>query len=555
MQIDPRTPSLSGPGEPFEICEQVVDGRPMRVFARAVGNLSALYATMPARGDTDFLVDGDRRISYAGFHALAGAAAAGFAAQYGVKQGDCVAIAAHNSPEWMVAFTALSALGAIPALINSRGSGDEMRYCIEDVDAALVIADQRRADALVQAGYAGKVAVFDEAALDAMARDYAGSPLPESKMGTDDPSCILFTSGTTGRSKGAIISNRAMLTGIMMAQHAGARFATRMAEKLGIDMATFMAARPASAVFLIFPLFHVSGVQQIFLGVMARGGKIVFHKRWNPAEALRLIEEERITEFTGPPMTLWDMLAEPTRAERDLSSLGSIASGGQALAPNLLAALQAAFPGRIFGGGYGMTETAGSVSLAMGELYTARPECSGVAHDLAEMRVVGDDGAVAAPGEVGEICVRGPMIMSGYWGKPEETAAAFDAEGWLRTGDIGYIDETGYVAIVDRKTNMVISKGENIYCAEVERAIAEHPDIADVAAFGMPDARIGERLVVAVMPRPGSDVTEETVRQQARDTLADYKVPTEVFLRDEPMPRNATGKVDRRVLRHELGLA
>ena len=527
----------------------------MRVFARAVGNLSALYAAMPAHGDLDFLVDGDRRLSYARFHALAGAAAAGFVARYGVKPGDCVAIAAHNSPEWMVAFTALSALGAIPALINSRGSGEEMRHCIEDVGAGLVIADRRRAEALVQAGYTGTVAVFEEAELEAMARDHAGSPLPESPMGTDDPSCILFTSGTTGRSKGAIISNRAMLTGVMMAQHAGARFGARMAEKLGIDMATFMAARPRSAVFLIFPMFHVSGVQQIFLGVMARGGKIVFHKRWNPAEAVRLIEAEGITEFTGPPMTLWDLLAEPSRAERDLSSLGSIASGGQALAPNLLAALQEAFPGRVFGGGYGMTETAGSVSLAMGELYTSRPECSGVAHDLAEMRVVDEDGHVAAPGEVGEICVRGPMIMSGYWGKPEETAAAFDAEGWLKTGDVGYIDETGYVAIVDRKTNMVISKGENIYCAEVERVIAEHPDIADVAAFGVPDARIGERLVVAVTPRAGRTVNADTVYAQARANLADYKVPTEVFLRDEPIPRNATGKVDRRILRHQLGLA
>ena len=555
MPIDPHTPGLSGPGEPFEICEQEVNGRTMRVFARAVGSLSSLYATMPGRGDTDFVVDGERRITYAQFHALSGATAAGLATEYGVRHGECVAIAMHNTPEWMVAFTALSALGTIPALINSRGSGDEMRYCIEDVGASLVIADARRAEALAQAGYQGKVLVFDEAALDAMARDYAGSPLPDSPMGTDDPSCILFTSGTTGRPKGAIISNRAMLTGIMMAQHAGARFAARMAGKLGIDVATFMAARPQGAVFLIFPLFHVSGVQQIFLGVMARGGKIVFHRRWNPAEAVRLMEKERITEFTGPPMTLWDLLAEPVRQEHDLSSLGSIASGGQALAPNLLAALQEAFPGRIFGGGYGMTETAGSVSLAMGELYTSRPECSGVAHDVAEMRVIGDDGGVLASGEVGEICVRGPMIMSGYWGKPEETASTLDAEGWLKTGDIGYIDETGYVAIVDRKTNMVICKGENIYCAEVERVIAEHPDIADVAAFGIPDARIGERLAVAVMAHPGREVTEETVREQARSNLADYKVPADVFLREEPMPRNATGKVDRRVLRHELGLA
>ncbi|MDD3797780.1 MAG: class I adenylate-forming enzyme family protein [Novosphingobium sp.] len=555
MPIDPRAPSLAGPGEPFEIREQVVHGRPMRVFARAVGNLSHLFATMPARGDTDFIVDGERRLSYAQFHALAGAVAAGLAEDCGVKPGDLVAIAMHNSPEWMVAFTALSALGAVPALINSRGSGAEMRYCTEDVGASFAITDEPRAEKLAEAGYTGTCFVFDRAALEHFAQRYAGHALPQSRADTDDPACILFTSGTTGRPKGAIITHRAMLTGIMMAQHAGARFAARMAAQLGIDPEAMMAGRPQGAVLLIFPLFHVSGCQSIFLGMMARGGKIVFHKRWNPAEALRLIEEETVTEFTGPPMTLWDVLNEPSRATRDLSSIGSIASGGQAMPTNLLAALQEAFPGRVFGGGYGMTETAGSVSLAMGDLYTARPECSGVAHDVAEMRVVDDDGAALPPGEVGEICVRGPMVMTGYWGKPEETAQAIDAEGWLKTGDVGLIDETGYVTIVDRKTNMVISKGENIYCAEIERVISDHPDVADVAAFGMPDERLGERLAVSIMPEPGRALSADDVREHVRHHLAEYKVPADVYFRDTPMPRNATGKVDRQVLRHETGLA
>ncbi len=552
--IDPRVPSLSGPGEPFEIIEQLVNGRPMRVFTRSNATLSMLYAMMPALGDVEFIVDGDRRVSYAAFHAQAGAVAAGFAAQYNLKSGDRVSLAMHNSPEWMYAFTALSALGMVPALINSRGSGEEMRYCAEDVESSLVVADARRAQALAEAGYEGQVVVFDEAAFQAMARDYAGSPLPENTSAADDACCILFTSGTTGRPKGAIISHRAMLTGILMAQHAGARFGARMAAQMGVDLQTFMAARPRSAVFLIFPLFHVSGAQQIFLGVMARGGKIVFHRRWNPAEALRLIEEEKITEFTGPPMTLWDLLNEPTRAERDLSSLGSIASGGQALPINLLMELQKEFPQRVFGGGYGMTETAGSVSLAMGDLFTLRPECSGVMHDLAEMRAVDEDGNPLPAGEVGEIAVRGPMLMSGYWGNQDATAKTLDANGWLRTGDIGIVEESGYVAIVDRKTNMVICKGENIYCAEIERVIIGHDDIADVAAFGVPDERMGERLAVAVVAQPGKTLSEEQVRQQVRDHLAEYKVPADVFLRDTALPRNATGKVDRQVLRRELGL-
>lgn len=555
MQPDPRMPALTGPGELFEIREEVVRGRPMRVFAQATGTISGIFATMPARGDRDFVVDGDRRISYGAFHALAGAAAAGLAQDHTVKPGDRVAIAMHNSPEWMVAFTAISALGAIPVLVNSRGSGTEMRYCVEDVDVALVVTDEPRREKLDEAGFAGAMLVFDRAALEDMAVRYRGQALPMSMADTDDPACVMFTSGTTGRPKGAVITHRGMLTGIMMAQHAGARFAARMAAKLGITAEQLMAARPQGAVLLIFPLFHVSGCQSIFLGMMARGGKIVLHKRWDPAEALRLIEEETITEFTGPPMTLWDVLNEPSRATRDLSALGSIASGGQAMPMNLLTALQEAFPGRVFGGGYGMTESAGSVSLAMGDLYTTRPECSGVAHDVAEMRVVDEAGKPLPAGEVGEICVRGPMVMTGYWNKPEETAAVLDTEGWLRTGDIGMIDQTGYVQIVDRKSNMVISKGENIYCVEIEQVISAHPDVADVAAFGMPDERMGERLAVSIMAEPGRTLTADDVRKYVRHHLAEYKVPADVYFRDTAMPRNATGKVDRKVLRHETGLA
>jgi acyl-CoA synthetase (AMP-forming)/AMP-acid ligase II len=555
MQVDPREPALTAPGEPFEIREELVRGRPMRVFARASGTLSGLFATMPGRGDTDFIVDGDRRLSYAAFHALAGALAAALADGHGIRTGDRVALAMHNSPEWMVAFVAVSALGAIPALVNSRGSGEEMRFCVDDVGAVLAITDAPRAAMLADAGYTGKTLVLDEAALAEIAGRAGERTLPESPARTDDPACILFTSGTTGRPKGAVVTHRAMLTGIMMAQHAGARFAARMAARLGITPEAMMAGRPQGATLLIFPLFHVSGCQSMFLGLMARGGKIVLHRRWNVAEALRLIEGEAITEFTGPPMALWDVLNEPSRTSRDLSSLGSLASGGQAMPTNLLTALQQAFPGRVFGGGYGMTETAGSVSLAMGDVYTARPECSGVAHDVAEMRVVGDDGQPLEAGEAGEICVRGPMVMLGYWGRPDETAAVLDAEGWLRTGDVGTIDAAGYVTVVDRKTNMVISKGENIYCAEVERAIADHPGVADAAAFGMPDERLGERLAMAVTPRPGHAPDADAVRDHVRARLADYKVPLDVYFLDSPAPRNATGKVDRQLLRRELGLA
>lgn len=540
---------LTAPGAPFEIIEAEVRGRRMRVFANVNYLLSDLFQRIASYGDRTFVVEDDRRTSYAQGCAQAAAIAATLRDEHGVKPGDRVAINMRNRLEWMTGFMAVQALGAVPALINSRGAPEEMRYCVEAVHCHLVLADGQRAQALADSGYAGPVIDVDSPAFAGALARHAGAALPRHSGHVDDAAVILFTSGTTGKPKGAVLSHRAVLTGQVVGQHRGTELAMAMAARMGIDFQTMVANAPQGASLLVFPLFHISGVGAIFLSSVMRGDKIVIQRRWNAAVALDLIEREQISAMSGPPSVIWDMVQEQRKNPRQLTSLRSIATGGQALALNLLQAMQECFPTAVPGGGYGCTETAGGVSLAMGEAYLRRPGSSGIIHPVSDIKAVDEQGNDLPPGEVGELCVRGPMVMMGYWGRPEDTARAIDADGWFHTGDVGFVDQEGYVTIVDRMTDMVISSGENIYCAEVERVLLSHPHIAEAAAFGLPDERLGERLVAAVVLHEGCTLDEEAIKAHVRLHLADYKVPTSVDVRRDSLPRNATGKVDKRGLR------
>lgn len=543
--------ALTAPGGPFEMVDALVRGHRMRVFAQASYNLSALFARMASFGAREFVVEEDRRVTYAQGHAQAAAMAAMLRTDHGVKPGDRVAIAMHNRVEWMTGFIAASVLGAVPALVNSRGAPEEMRYCVETVETQVVLADARRAEALAAGGYQGTVIDVDSPAFAAALARHQGASLPVSDAHVDDAAAILFTSGTTGQPKGAVLSHRAILSGLLLGQHRGTEFAIHVAAKLGMDLQTLIARSPQGASLLIFPLFHISGTGSVFLSCISRGDKIVIQRRWDAAKALQLIEEERVSALSGPPSVIWDMVRVADRDQRDLSSLRSLGTGGQGLALNLLNAMQESFPLAVPGGGYGCTETAGAISMAMGEAYVSRPECAGQIHPIAQIKTVDEEGRDLPDGEVGELCVRGPMVMTGYWGRPTDSGKAIDADGWLHTGDIGSVDAQGYVTIADRKTDMVISSGENIYCAEVERVLMMHPAIAEAATFGVPDERLGERLVAAIVAQPGSVLSVEDVQAHVGRHLAAYKVPAEVDLRDQPLPRNVTGKTDKRRLRAE----
>jgi long-chain acyl-CoA synthetase len=460
-----------------------------------------------------------------------------------------------NSPEWIVAFFAICLTGATAVLINSRGAPDEIGHALRDTDCVLLLADPKRADAAA-AGFPGKIVIADDAGNfhdGSRALDIQAVSAPRvSNSHPDDPAIILFTSGTTGRPKGAVLSHRSIYHSLFAVQHAGTANLIRTAKKLGQDPQVLAASASQRAGLAIMPFFHVSGAQFTILSALTHGGKIVLMNRWDTSAALELIARERINQLTGPPAIFWDILSHPARGSADLSSLTNLGTGGQATPPQLLEALVRAFPHAAPGSGWGMTETNGSIVTASGEEWLAKPQSAGRLLAIAQVRIVDEHGGELSLGGIGEIWVKSVLVMTEYCNQPEATRAVL-SDGWLRTGDVGLLDAEGYLTIVDRKKDMIICRGENIYCAELERVFNEYPGVFEAAAFGVPDERLGERAVVAVVPQSGSVLTADDLSTFARKRLADYKVPAEILVTPTPLVRNALGKIDRVVLRKSYG--
>lgn len=528
---DPIVARLTSPGSPFEIGQR--DG--MRQFIAAPPDLGSLIDAARRFATATMIVDGQERLSYDAVFARADALAGALA----IAPGERVAIAMRNRAAWMIAFLAIARCGGVAVLINSRGASAELRATIEECSPALVLADRERAELVAHSGYQGRVLAADEFPSE-------GEAPPAHRAAPSDPAAILFTSGTTGRVKGAVLTHRNMVHSLMSVQLSGLMVLHGIAARYGMEPEAIMATAPQLATVLVYPLFHISGLAAGFLSPMLSGGKIVILRRWDPDEALRVIAAERITVLSGVPTMLWDLVNRSQLDGADLSSLTNVASGGQALPIALLDAVRAACPAAIMGTGYGMTETAGSIAMAVGDDFVRNRAAAGRVIDLADVRIVSDDGANLPSGGVGEIVVRSPMVMAGYWERPEETAAVLSADGWLRTGDVGYLDDEGYIFIVDRKKDMVISGGENIYCAEVERVIGEIPDVAECAAFGIPDERLGELLVAVVV---GANLDEARIIDTVAEQLARYKAPGRVVIAKHPLPRNDVGKIDKVALR------
>lgn len=538
---DPVFAAVTAPGMPFEIAER--DGR--RVFMHAPATLAAMLEGPRRFGDRTALVEtgdgAERRLDYATLYARRDA----LIARLGIAPDTHVAICMRNRTEWVLAFLAVVAAGGVAVLVNSRGSPAEMAAMIAEGGAALTLTDDSHARLLARSDHAGPVVDLTTLDLD--------TPVsaPAIHDGTaDDPVAIMFTSGTTGQVKGAVLTNRNMVTGLMTIQLSGMMVLHHAAARAGMEVAALLAAMPQSAALLVYPLFHVSGLSSALLTTLLSGGKVVMMRRWAADSALALIAQERISQFAAVPTMLWDVLHAPGLADADLSSLRNIGSGGQALPTELLQAVHAAAPHALIGTGYGMTEASGSVAQAVGEDFMRQPASAGRVLPLVDVRILDDAQQDLPPGRVGEIAVRGAMVMQGYHGRPEETRAVLSADGWLRTGDLGYVDGEGYIFIVDRRKDMVISGGENIYCAEVERVVETMPGVSECAGLSRPDPRLGERLLMVVTGRP--DGGGEGVQAWVAERLARYKVPAEVIFRDAPLPRNAMHKIDKPALRRWL---
>ena len=576
--------AMTAPGQPFETIDALVDGRPMRVWKNAPATVRDVFINARAmHGDKTFLVYQDERATFDAF-ARATLAFAGHLAAMGVVKGDRVAVVMRNLPEWPVAVLATLLLGAIATPVNAWGTGPELVYCLVDSGARVAVLDAERwarvqpllvgvADSAADSaagGAAGGVSsaapalqqvivVRADAPLDgprtqrwdallpatAAWADLPDGPLPDVALAPDDDATLLYTSGTTGAAKGALGSHRCSGSTLMGSAFSLARNFVRRGQPLPDAAAPRTHPR---AMLLAIPFFHTTGCQVILFGALHSGTKLVLMDRWQPETAMALIQAERITAAGGVPTIAWQLIEHPARKNYDLSSLDSMTYGGAPASAALVQRIGQAFPQAQPGTGWGMTETSGTFTHHGAEDYLHRPDSAGPAMPVGEMKITDDDGLVLPTGAVGELWVRGPNVVKRYWNKPEESAATF-VQGWLRTGDLATLDDEGFLTIVDRKKDMLIRGGENIYCAEVEAVLYRHPAVMDAGVIGQPHATLGEEPVALVHLKPDTDASEDELRAFVRSQIAGFKVPVRIVIHPEPLPRNPAGKLMKKTLK------
>lgn len=552
---DEALATLTGSGGPFEIVEAEVHGQTLKVFKSTPPSLRFLFQGARGHGDKPYVVYEDETWSFAETVDRADAFGAMLVNHYNIKPGDRVGISMRNYPEWIAAFAGITQVGAIAVSLNAWWTTEEMDYALGDSGCAVLIADRARIDraapVLERLGIRA-VAVRCEGELPAGVERLEdvlvqGAPLPEVDIKPDDDAMILYTSGTTGFPKGAVSTHRAVLTALSC--FACAAIANRMSQPAKAS-AEVSAKWPVSFI-LIVPLFHVTGLVPVMLGSFAGGYKLVMMYKWNPERALEMIEREHITNFVGVPTMSWDLLESPDFASRDTSSLLSVGGGGAPAPPELVKKIDKGFKSGSPGIGYGMTETTAYGPQNSGDNYLRKPRSAGRAIPVLEIKVGDSDGKEMPRGEVGEIFFKGANLIRGYWNKPEATAETF-TDGWLHSGDLGRMDEEGFIFVEDRAKDMVLRGGENIYSAEVEAAIYNFPGIHEAAVFGIPHERLGEEVAVAILAKEGHSVDREALRDFLKEHLASFKIPTVMDLHSEPLPRNAAGKFLKKDLRDQL---
>ncbi|MCP3398528.1 class I adenylate-forming enzyme family protein [Bradyrhizobium sp. CCGB20] len=561
VSLDETYRILTSPGAPFEMETITVAGRPIRAYKKAHRDLRAIFEASKAWGDRTFIAFEDERLTFAEHYRAASALAWRLADDFDVKKGDRVAIAMRNFPEWPIAFWAATIIGAIAVPLNAWGTGDDLAYGLRDSGANVAIVDGERLARLksLTADHAAAliaVRAAPEARGETTAlEDLIGPPSrygalldrapPDRNVHPDDDATILYTSGTTGRSKGALGTHRNIMCNLVNIAFSGARAAIRRGDPLPAP------PNVQKAVLLPVPFFHVTGCHSIMIPALANGSKIVLMYKWNAEAALELIERERINGMSGVPSMTWQLLESPDFERRDVSSLEGLSYGGAAASPELTRKVAALFPGKFGGTGYGATETS-SVSTSNGaEDYLAHPDSVGPAVPGCDLRVIDDAGNVLPVGAVGELEIYGGNVVKGYWNNPQATTAAF-RDGWYRTGDIVRMDAEGFVYLLDRAKDMLIRGGENVYCVEIEDALLAHPDIFEAAIVGIPDRVLGELVGAVVRAKAGSRLTADQVIEHLRPRLAAFKLPVHVDIRTEELPRTASGKIVKRQLREEL---
>jgi long-chain acyl-CoA synthetase len=582
MTLSEATATLTAEGQLFEMDQLEIRGVSTRIWKNAPDTLRTVLELSVAHGDKDFIVYEDERVTFNQHFAMVSALARQLVERFGVKKGDRVAIAMRNLPEWIIAFWAAAAVGAVVVPLNAWWTGTELAYGLTDSGTSVAFVDEERAarirpqlaqltglravvvasesrDASVAARRdAAQEAVPDQIALvtfaEAMGDTDSDGGLPEVDLQPDDDATIFYTSGTTGRPKGAVGTHRNTCSNLMNLFFNATQGQVRRSGGPGD-----VSSGGQNANLLSVPLFHATGCHAILVTNTAAGGKLVMMHHFDPERALELIEREKITLFGGVPAMVMQIIDSPDFAQRDTSSVRSISYGGAPAPPDLVRRIKEYFPVGSPSNGYGLTETSAMSTMNSGDDYVRKPDSVGPPAPVCDVAVVPDDyegtepppDQAADPDRTGELWIKGPNVVRGYWHRDEETAHSF-THGWLHTGDVARIDDEGFVHIVDRTKDMIIRGGENVYCVEVEAALYEHPAVADCAVIGVPHPVLGEEVGAVIVLRPGQEVGADELSRHVGERLAAFNVPTRYWFRSQPLPRNPAGKVLKRELRDEL---
>ena len=556
MSIAAAHAMLTAPGQMLEMETRDIRGIATRVWKNAPPTLRDVFNAGRLHGDKVFLVHDDERVTFEAFARATAKLAAQLAAD-GIGKGDRVAVVMRNVPEWPVAFFAAQLCGAVVTPLNAWWTGSELEYGLSDSGTKLLLIDAERLARLTEhlpncpdltRIYVTRSTEEPLGPLVCRLEDVIGTPetwatlpdtpLPDVMLEPEDDATIFYTSGTTGKPKGALGTHRNIVSNIMASACSGARSFLRRGETPPTPDPT----APQKGTLLSVPFFHATGCHAVLSPSLFAGAKLVMMRKWDAEAAMALIERERLTSCGGVPTIAWQILEHPNRANYDLSSLESVAYGGAPSAPELVRQITTQFRGATAGNGWGMTETSATFTHHMAEDYANRPDSAGPPVPVCDVKVTDPDGNIVPVGTVGELWGRGPNVVKEYWRKPGPSAETF-VDGWVRTGDLARVDDEGFVFIIDRAKDMLIRGGENIYCVEVENALYDHPAVMDAALVARPHRSLGEEPAAVVTLKPGSHATADELRAVVAARLAAFKVPVEVRFWDGPLPRNANGKI------------
>jgi len=539
--LQEATDRLTGPGAPFEVESAVVQGETMGVLRLRARSLREILENSFEFGDrTSMVFDDGRRVTFAGFRDDVASTAAWLQREHGIGHGDRVAICGANSYGWIVSFWALLSMGAVNVAMNGWWTESEMRHALDLTEPRLLLFDARRAERL---GSDVTIPRFDlDEDLATMLAYAPDAPLPANPIDEDDAAILIFTSGTTGRPKAAVLSHRSVVHYSTLQNFIGAR---------GALMAGFTggSGAPPPTRLAVFPLFHVSGLGATVNSIHTGSTTAWFTKRFEAEPVIDFVIANGVNIIGGTGTHILRLLESDRCADIPPSQVLSVGMGGSATTPEIIRRVTERFPhlDHTMSTGYGSTETGSLVSFAPNWMLEAAPDCIGPPLPTCEVTIRDDHGNELPEGGEGNICVRSPLLMNGYFRHPQADADAFFPGRWFNTGDFGRM-EGGVLHIATRKRDLIIRGGENIYPFEVENCIEELAGVIETAVIGVDHPVLGQEVKAIVVVATDTDVTDLDVFEHCRRTLSAYKVPAYVELRTEPLPRNPSGKILKHVL-------